>query len=519
MCLAHYNLPKHALSTSHVVSQTLPICACCRAIQEMVHQYMALSIQSVNQLIIMHSPGRSGSSQKPFHLKFSLVNLSGIMATAQDKVSLLDTITNHEDTTAKESIGDVKVEEMSVTDDMFRSEGSQIQLGSMVWVFRIADVDLVKETFFANFAIEFHWHCTKTDYESYQSDPSNYVPSYIPNFVFMNGEADKIELQTQNDNQGYKIAATGDKGTFGETFGDKLRCPVMNLCYYEISGTFAEKFELKGFPFDVQSLQIQFKSIDDASVAVFVPSMIQFKGDFTGYFLLNHSTLQEYTVHPPFLEYDVLQNFVKQPFINIRLKIERNYMVYMWSIYLLAFVSTASTLFAFALDPVEDLADRLGFVVTLLLTAVAFQFVVTSELPKLPYLTVLDEYIVSSFIFLFGVMFSVAVIPLVGDRFDYEPGDKDHIISKVDFVVFVTALIILIVYHIYTVVQAVTWRKAEVRKIEMDSFHQKQNEEKNVNPLHRINFTFSNSVRISPYLWKNYIDDPKQFHDIKNREY
>ena len=78
-------------------------------------------------------------------------------------------------------------------------------------------------------------------------------------------------------------------------------------------------------------------------------------------------------------------------------------------------MNTASTLFAFSMDPVDDLTDRFGFVVTLLLTSVALQFVVSTQLPKLPYLTLLDEYVVLSFSFLFMIMLMMAIIPAVGN--------------------------------------------------------------------------------------------------------
>ena len=110
----------------------------------------------------------------------------------------------------------------NLADDVFLPEGSRRDIGSMVWIFRVSDIDLVKETFFVTFGVEFEWQCTKTEYERYKADPQNYVPDYCPDFIFLNGQCDK-ELQITNENQGYKICTTGDTGTFGETFGSELR--------------------------------------------------------------------------------------------------------------------------------------------------------------------------------------------------------------------------------------------------------------------------------------------------------
>ena len=48
--------------------------------------------------------------------------------------------------------------------------------------------------------------------------------------------------------------------------------------------------------------------------------------------------------------------------------------------------------------PSTDLADRLGVLITLMLAAVAFRFVVSTMLPRVTYLTIMDKYLLLSFI-------------------------------------------------------------------------------------------------------------------------
>ena len=55
---------------------------------------------------------------------------------------------------------------------------------------------------------------------------------------------------------------------------------------------------------------------------------------------------------------------------------------------LLAYTSVCT----FALSPTDDLGDRIGFLITLILAAVAFQFIVSQYLPNVSYLTILDKY-------------------------------------------------------------------------------------------------------------------------------
>ena len=51
--------------------------------------------------------------------------------------------------------------------------------------------------------------------------------------------------------------------------------------------------------------------------------------------------------------------------------------------------------------PIGDLADRLSVNLTLLLTAMAFKFVLSDTLPPTPYLTTMERYVLWTFVVLF----------------------------------------------------------------------------------------------------------------------
>ena len=50
----------------------------------------------------------------------------------------------------------------------------------------------------------------------------------------------------------------------------------------------------------------------------------------------------------------------------------------------------------------EDAGDRLSITLTLVLTAVAYKYVIAQQLPAISYLTLMDKYVLFSF-FLLGV--------------------------------------------------------------------------------------------------------------------
>merc|ERR1719317_373954 len=82
----------------------------------------------------------------------------------------------------------------------------------------------------------------------------------------------------------------------------------------------------------------------------------------------------------------------------------------------------------FALDPVDDAADRLANSFTLVLTALVFMFVVASSLPNVPYLTQLDKYIYAVFFLMLLMSVECAIIVHMENAHDC---DRDFLVGFV----------------------------------------------------------------------------------------
>ena len=71
--------------------------------------------------------------------------------------------------------------------------------------------------------------------------------------------------------------------------------------------------------------------------------------------------------------------------------------------------------------PREDVADRLSVSLTLILTAVAYKYVIIEMLPKISYMTLLDQYIAWCSLFLLGIAFENGFLPIsIGNQHRYE---------------------------------------------------------------------------------------------------
>lgn len=80
---------------------------------------------------------------------------------------------------------------------------------------------------------------------------------------------------------------------------------------------------------------------------------------------------------------------------EINLRARRQYKYYLLNVVLIMFILTSLGLTSYALDH-DALGDRLNVNITLILTVVAFKFVLASYVPRTPYSTQLDVYMLLS---------------------------------------------------------------------------------------------------------------------------
>jgi len=136
---------------------------------------------------------------------------------------------------------------------------------------------------------------------------------------------------------------------------------------------------------------------------------------------------------------------------------KRRWQVFMWKVIFLMLCLEGLSLTAFCLDAVSNLGNRLSLLMTLVLTAVAFLYVARKSLPQIPYLTFLDKYILSGYVFLVGTMVETSLVA----------HSQHH--HKYDLEMLYFCLIYLVTYHIAFIIYAIRIRGIEIRKLIMDS--------------------------------------------------
>jgi len=219
----------------------------------------------------------------------------------------------------------------------------------------------------------------------------------------------------------------------------------------KIASTCVELFELEHFPFDEQDLSIHIHERSGIHKWRFAPETRGKKCKKNALPWINiikrHFVAPEWKFRSALAEISTTSGVnskggKKYSTLIIRLKMLRQWKSYK-NIFWPMMILTALSMFVFAID-VSNIADRLSYLVTLLLTVVAFQNSVQDQLPDLPMLTILDKFILYSFAFIALVMFQTVTLTI---------NHYDNTYDRVALILFIFCLdyysFIFIVYRLY----------------------------------------------------------------------
>lgn len=110
---------------------------------------------------------------------------------------------------------------------------------------------------------------------------------------------------------------------------------------------------------------------------------------------------------------------------SVVLRVERMWYSYLWRVIVVLCVISLCSVTSFCINVVkEGHSSRMAHSTTMFLTAVAFQFVVSSSLPHLEYLTLLDKYILLQYLIITTVLVTNATHSYLGYKGDYKGDGK-----------------------------------------------------------------------------------------------
>eukprot|EP01084_Bolivina_argentea_P172586 298973_1 len=265
-------------------------------------------------------------------------------------------------------------------------------IGVYIWIYTIDNVDVLNQSFEIEMSVIFCWEGNQSDFKEYKLNKKAYDPHYnaYEEFDFVNAKV------ITNEFLGYNVVCKGELDFHGRK-AEKVITPYIITAAYKINAELTEQFELRNFPFDCQDLQITLRGKKTFDQIICYSGCIGFNKDSNGYEYggigIEGCNFTEYDCTGMLVEtyLDRYESGAAYSVVNFRIKLARKWEIYFWKIIIFIFIITLSTFLVYSLDS-ESIADKYSLLLTLLLTGVAFQFVIGAYIPNLPYLTILDQY-------------------------------------------------------------------------------------------------------------------------------
>jgi len=344
---------------------------------------------------------------------------------------------------------------------------------------RISAIDTSRETFRCRFHYYLTWLASLEEWTAFKADKEKYAPEWTPSIDLTNA----AEVHQHFQGSDYVIKSNKSPGfndewrIDSEYLGFAARNGKWNRVRYEADVTFAEELELESFPFDCQDLSIFMKVEKDTIDACDVVAFPR-EGDFC---LLDpqFSVLSEWFLENLVTEFgftDPLKSKSLRCYsiVSVHIKASRRWEAHVGMIIVTFCMFTLGLgTFSQGTSP-EQLGERLGFCVTFLLADVATLQLMFDHLPLIPYSTILDYYVYSSFIFLFLITMWSCVAGAIDSGRETWLEDSplfaamdDDEMRKVDHVAFWVFLGIFLVMHLGYIGISFFNRRKERSKLNM----------------------------------------------------
>eukprot|EP00928_Gymnodinium_smaydae_P032738 TRINITY_DN23633_c0_g2_i1.p1 TRINITY_DN23633_c0_g2~~TRINITY_DN23633_c0_g2_i1.p1 ORF type:complete len:417 (+),score=72.85 TRINITY_DN23633_c0_g2_i1:144-1394(+) len=194
--------------------------------------------------------------------------------------------------------------------------------------------------------------------------------------------------------------------------------PGVLMCETMYTATLSEFMELELFPVDVQDLTISLRFRDPRWTIRSLPEP-RYQA------ICDSVELAEWYLFEPLVESGV-EKGIGRGIWRVKLKVLRKSEFYMSNVVFMVGAFASLTFLAYLFPP-QKWDMRSTYTATLLLTSVAFKFVLAGSLPKVSFMTVLDVYLTVAFFIMFLVVIQSAVVYFVHLLDVVAPEDLLHI--------------------------------------------------------------------------------------------
>jgi hypothetical protein len=305
----------------------------------------------------------------------------------------------------------------TLDDSYFRSPDEKcLEVNMNVVVTNLCDIDTLNQSYLMRAELWVAWPLLKEEAVAYIKDPDEWKPVLHPR---------PSPWTVSIDSQDFMIFPS-DRSIQVFIYEHKLMACECTL----ISARFLEGMELENFPFDCQHLSFHIGIRSDCDIPMRVTESgdvqvkdikaidgymnfdgrammpLRLKQDACCFNVRTHLlSISDFDLHNIEVEIENMPDDI--PFLHCAMRMSRNWYTYIYRVFLTMFFieCVSCTVFRFP----TGLQDRLTFIATMLLTAVAFLFIVGGWLPQLKYLTLIDQYMMFAFAFITGLVVQITI--------------------------------------------------------------------------------------------------------------
>ena len=349
---------------------------------ESIHQQTAI----LQKNIFMTDSSSSGSSMQASALAESIHQQTAIL----QKIAVsLETLTNHFNVPASTK----KSQSIDRTRSSTIVELPRPVMLRFNWI-NVEALDVQRHALTAKVYLEatWRWDALLPDgedlyaVESTLLDPNSFDDMWTPSIQFLNAMG---ELTVNME----EIAAS-------PIYSKQLGFPCVSWRTV-VYGEFSQKFDFAKFPYDSQDFILKIGTGQLATEMIFTQHPKALSRAFCDDFTLGDSW--NFAFDGSVDGVQVLKHLPGamgvRPCVASRIRAERKPGYWVFNVLLMQFIIVTLNFSIFAFS-YESLGDRLGIVMTLVLTAVAFKLLLAEQLPDVSYMTILDKYVVMGIILL-----------------------------------------------------------------------------------------------------------------------
>ena len=288
--------------------------------------------------------------------------------------------------------------EMPAVIDRPRAQDGPTQVSVGIWIADITSIDSAQQSFTAEIAVVLRWKDPRL------AHTGNGVVRYPIEQVWHP-----------------RVSIVNETNAVSRKFPDYVEVEPDGRVNYRqrYAGAFTQPLRLQSFPFDRQTFRVQLVAVRyQSNEVMFVPDQVWIQDGLKGAGGISPSvtlpdwTIEKWEVKP--LVYALAPHHQYSSYA-FEFTASRNAQHYVWKVILPLVLIVIMSWAVFWIDPVTS-NSQISIAVTSMLTLIAYRFAIDNQLPRLPYTTNLDAFILMSTVLVFFSFIEVLVTTILENQ-------------------------------------------------------------------------------------------------------